>query len=131
MSVKIRKKTSYVWKKNYILNPSTGTCESCKIFLKYYWQFSNYVWWSCKSNKNLFNKSYSYKNNCNKSCSNSNCYNKFYVLLAFLLSTIEVLIAVSIYYCFIKHRPKQTNLLPCRDTSNKLKEININDIIWK
>ena len=36
----------------------------------------------------------------------------FYVLLAFLLTTIELLIAVSIYCYFIKYRANQKHLLP-------------------
>ena len=34
----------------------------------------------------------------------------FYILLVFLLTSIYLLIAVSIYYCFIKHRSKQKHL---------------------
>ena len=80
------------------------------------------------SNKNYSNKAYSKSFNEKR----ITCKTKhFCILLAFLWISMSLLIAVSIYYCFIKHRPKQTNLLPCRDTSNKLKEININDIIWK
>ena len=47
----------------------------------------------------------------------------FYVLLAFLLITIALLIAVSIYCYLIKYRAKQKHLLPFHFTNNKLKEI--------
>ena len=43
-----------------------------------------------------------------------------YILLAFLLITI-VLIAGSIYFCFIKYQEKQKPL-PCHYTISKLKE---------
>ena len=47
----------------------------------------------------------------------------FYVLLAFLLITISVLIAVSIYCYLIKYRAKQKHLLPFHVIINELKEI--------
>ena len=45
----------------------------------------------------------------------------FYSLLTFLLLTITLLIAVSIYCCFIKYRAKQKHLLPYCIKNNKLK----------
>ena len=47
----------------------------------------------------------------------------FYILLAFLLFTIALLIAVSIYYYLIKYQAKQKHLLPFHFTNNELKEI--------
>ena len=47
----------------------------------------------------------------------------FYILLAFLLITIALLIAVSIYCYLIKYQGKQKHLLPFHITNNKLKEI--------
>ena len=47
----------------------------------------------------------------------------FYILLAFLLITIALLIAVSIYFYLIKYLLKQKHLLPFLFTNNKLKEI--------
>ena len=46
-----------------------------------------------------------------------------YILLAFLLITIELLIAVSIFCYFIKYQAKQKYLLPFHVTNNELKEI--------
>ena len=46
----------------------------------------------------------------------------FYFLLAFLLVTIALLIAVSIYCYLIKHQAKEKLLLPCHYTTNDLKE---------
>ena len=49
---------------------------------------------------------------------------KFYISLAFLLITIALLIAVSIYCYLIKNWA--TYLLPYCNTSNKLKKLRIN-----
>ena len=46
---------------------------------------------------------------------------RFYILLAFLVITIALWIAVSIYCHLIKYQAKQ--LLPFNVTNNKLKEI--------
>ena len=50
----------------------------------------------------------------------------FYILLAFLLITIALLIAVSIYCYLIKHRRK--HLLPFLNTNNKLNKFCIDSI---
>ena len=47
----------------------------------------------------------------------------FYILLTFLLITIELLIAVSIYCYLIKYRAKQKPLISFNLTNKKLKEI--------
>ena len=47
----------------------------------------------------------------------------FYVLLAFLLITIALLIAVSVYSYLIKYLAKQKHLLPLNFTNNKLKAL--------
>ena len=47
----------------------------------------------------------------------------FYLLLAFLLITIALLIAVSMYCYLIKYQAKPKHLLPFHLTSNELKEI--------
>ena len=47
----------------------------------------------------------------------------FYILLVFLLITIALSIAVSIYCYLIKYRAKQKHLLPFHVTNNELKEI--------
>ena len=47
----------------------------------------------------------------------------FYILLAFLLITLELLIDVSIYCYLIKHQAKQKHLLPFHFTNNELKEV--------
>ena len=45
-----------------------------------------------------------------------------YILLALLLITTNLLIAVSIYCFLIKYQAKQKYLLPLFDRNNKLKE---------
>ena len=49
-----------------------------------------------------------------------------YILLVFLLITIALLIAVSIYCYLIKYRAKQKHLLSFHDT--KLKQVYINNL---
>ena len=46
-----------------------------------------------------------------------------YILLAFLLFTIVLLIAADIYSYLIKYQARQKHLLPFHFTNNKLKEI--------
>ena len=63
---------------------------------------------------------------CEKDCiwnpSTCSCENGKY-LLVFLLITIELLRAVSIYWYLIKYQAKQKHLLPFHVTINELKEI--------
>ena len=47
----------------------------------------------------------------------------FYILLAFLLITIALLITVSIYCYLIKYQAKQKHLLPFHHTNNELREV--------
>ena len=67
-------------------------------------------------------ESYEEETNFNKKKATCKTQN-FYILLAFLLITIALLIAVSIYCYLIKYRAKQKHLLPFNFTNNKLKEI--------
>ena len=47
----------------------------------------------------------------------------FYILLTFLIITIALLIAVSIYCYLLKYRLKLKHLLTFHDTNNKLKQV--------
>ena len=47
----------------------------------------------------------------------------FYVSLAFLLITMSLFIAVSIYCYLIRYRGKQKHLLPFHDKTNKLRKV--------
>ena len=51
-----------------------------------------------------------------------------YILLAFLLITIALLIAVSIYRYLIKYQAKQKHLLPFLNTNNELNKFYIDNI---
>ena len=53
----------------------------------------------------------------------------FYILLVFLLITVALLIAVSIYCYLIKHQGK--HLSPFHNTNNKLNKFYIDSINWK
>ena len=46
----------------------------------------------------------------------------FYILLAFLLITIALLTAVSIYCYLIQYQAKQKHVLPFHDANNQLKQ---------
>ena len=59
--------------------------------------------------------------NFNKNKATSKMQN-FYILLAFLLITTTLLIAVSIYCYLIIYWAKQKHLLPFHDKNNKLKQ---------
>ena len=61
---------------------------------------------------------------------NAICKKKnLYILLAFLLITIALLIAVSIHCYLIKYKAKRKHLLPFYITNNQLKEVCINNIL--
>ena len=60
--------------------------------------------------------------NLNENKANCKTQN-FCILLAFLLVTVILLIAVSIYYYLIKYQAKQKHLLPFNFKNSKLKEI--------
>ena len=47
----------------------------------------------------------------------------FYILLAFLLITVTLLVAVNIYSYLIKYQAKQKYSLPFHYTNNKLKQV--------
>ena len=66
------------------------------------------------------------KINSNKTILTKITSTSFYILLAFLLITIALVIPVSIY--LIKHRSKQKYLLPFHNTI-KLKELDIKSIL--
>ena len=63
-----------------------------------------------------------------KSTSTKTVLTNVYILPAFLLIAKTLLIAVSVYCCFIKYRAKQKHLLPYHDTS-KLKKNDIESIL--
>ena len=93
-----------MWK-DYVWNPTTCSCENEKYLA------------SIMDNSEIFCdeviESYDEETICKMQ--------NFYILLAFSLITIALLIAVSIYCYLIKYWAK--HLLPFHVTNNKLKEI--------
>ena len=70
----------------------------------------------------LYNQTKTILTNFNEKKSTCKTQN-FYILLAFLLITIALLIDVSIYCYLIKYRAKQKQVLPFHDTNNELREV--------
>ena len=92
--------------------------------------------WSCKNGKNLASIIDDSVRTCDKfieetktaptNLSNKNITCKtqiFYIFLGFLLITIALLIAVSIYCYLIKYRAKQKHLLPFHVKNDELREV--------
>ena len=55
----------------------------------------------------------------------------FYILLAFLLITIALLISISIYCYLIKYLAKQKHLLPFHDRKEKFYKFCVNNMFLK
>ena len=96
----------------------------------------NIATWSCKNGKNLASIIDDSVRTCDKfieetKTAPTNLNNKnitcktqhFCIFLAFLLITIALLIAVSIYCYLIKYRAKQKHLLPFHIKNDKLREV--------
>ena len=98
-------------KKDFIWNPATCACENDKYLRN---GIDNSVI-MCHEiidvTKTALTKTVPTK------CTSKN----FYIFLTFLLITIALLIAVTIYCYLIKYGAKQKHLLTCPDISNKLK----------
>ena len=106
-------KKRHVYEKDYVWNPATCNCENGKYL-------ASIIDDSAIMCDVIIEETVPINLNENK----TNCkMQNFYILLAFLLITIALLIAVSIYCYLIKYRAKQKHLLPFNFTNNKLKEI--------
>ena len=120
----------WVWKtymqKRLCVQSSYMQLWKWKILSKYYGLFSDYLWWSYRfigwKNKICSIKFQWKKSNLQKTHS-------FYILLAFVLITIVLLIVISIYCYLIKYQAK--DLLPFQDTNDKWNKFFVNIIIWK
>ena len=122
-------KEHHVCKKDYIWNTATCTCgngEYCASIIPDSEITCDEI---IERAKTTPTKSTSAKTVTAKITSTKNTSTNFYIFLTFLLITIALLIAVSIYCYLIKYRSKQKQLLQHYDTSNKLKEINVSNII--
>ena len=95
-------KKRHVCEKDYFWNPATSSCESRKYLASFKDDSAimcDEIIESCKEDAG--GKSYD-KTNFNKKKATFKAQN-FYILLAFLLITIALLIAVSIYFYLIKY----------------------------
>ena len=114
-------KKHHICEKDYIWNPAA--CENGKYLVSIIDDSvitcDEIIDAEAKSNDEEVNTVPTNFNEKNVTCKTHN----FHVLLASLLITIALLIAVSIYCYLIKYRPKQEHLLPFRVTNNELGEI--------
>ena len=110
-------KSSCMW--DYYWNPVTCSCENRKYL-------ASIIDDSAITCEEIIE---SYEEETKTTLTNSNEKNiickrqNFYILLTFLLITIALLTAVSIYCYLIKYRVKQKQLLPFDVTNNKLKQV--------
>ena len=119
------KKKHYVCKKAYIWNPATCSCENGKYL-------ATIIDDSVITCDEIIEETKTVPTNFNEK--NITCKTKnSYILLVFLLITIELLIAVGIYCYLIKYKAKQKYLLSYYVTNNNLKNSCINDILqnWR
>ena len=86
-----------------------------KLFSMYIRWFNDYVWRVIEETKTFLANFKEKKETCKTQ--------NVYILLAFLLITIILLIAVSINCYLIKYKSKRKHLLPFYITNNELKEI--------
>ena len=112
-------KKRHVCKKDYVLNPAICKCENGK----YLASIMDDSAIACDEIIESYNeKTKTVLTNFNEKKATCKMQN-FYILLAFLLITIALLKAVSIYCYLIKYRAKQKHLLPFRNTNNELREV--------
>ena len=110
-------KWSYL-KKNYILNLAICSCENSKYL-------ASIIDDSVITYDEIIDteaKSYNEETNFNGKKVACKILN-FYILLAFLLVTIVLLIAVSIFCYLIKYQVKQKRLVAFHITNNELKQV--------
>ena len=106
-------KKCHVCEKDYVWNPATCNCEDGKYLASTTEDsmlICDEIIKSYEEETILITKA-TYKTE------------NFYILLSFLLITIVLLIAVSIYCYLIKYRAKQKNVLPFHFKDSELNEI--------
>ena len=113
-----------ICEKNYIWNTATCNCENGKYLPSI---IDNSV---SRSDDIIEEETKTVATNFNEK--NVICKTKsMYILLAFLLITITLLITFSIYCYLTKYKSKQKYLLPYYVTNNKQKKFCINNILMK
>ena len=108
-------KKHHIHEKEYVWNPSTYICENGKYLASIIDDSvitCDEVIESCDEETKTIPKNLNEKNVTCKTQS-------FYILLNYLLITIVLLMAVSIYCYLIKHQAKQKHLLPFRNKKLK------------
>ena len=113
-------KKHHICQKDYIWNPATCSCENEKYLASIIDELvitCDEIMEETKTIPTNFHEK-------NITCKIQN----FYILLTFLLITIALLIALSIYCYLIKFRANQKHLLLFHDTNNELKKLCINNI---
>ena len=109
----------HVCEKDYIWNPSTCSCKNGK-YLASIMDDSAFTYDELIESYNKKTKTIPTNFSEKKAIFKTQ---NFYILLEFLLITIALLIAVSIYCYLIKYRTVKKHLLPIHVTNNELKEI--------
>ena len=112
-------KKRHVCEKDYIWNPATCSCENGKYLASIMDDSAITCDQVIESNDEETKTIPTNFNEKKAICKTQN----FYILLAFSLITIVLLIAVSIYCYLIKYRAKQKHLLPFHNTNNESKQV--------
>ena len=120
-------KKHHICEKDYMLNPSICRCENGKLLLSITDnsvitcdKVNEVIDAGAKSNDEETKAVPTNFNEKSETCKTQN----FYILLAFSLITIVLLIAVVSRYCYlIRYRAKQKHFLPFHVTSNDLREV--------
>ena len=113
-------KKCHVCEKDYVWNPTTCNCENEKylaIIMDDSAIMCHEIIESCDEVVEAQSFNETNFNEKKATCKTQN----FYILLAFSLIIIELLITVSIYRYLIKYRAIQKHFLPFHFTNNKLK----------
>ena len=115
INVEVSLKKSHVCEKDYICNPFTCSCKNGKYLLSIMDDlgitYDEVIEPYNKETKTIPANFNEQKVICKTQA--------FYVLFAFLIITIALLIADSIYCYLIKYRAKQKHLLPFHDADNE------------
>ena len=113
---------------DYKIKPFSIVLPKTSAYVKSYDGETKWMYFLNENDESL--EKYDEKNEKMKKSISWNIGN-FYILFVFLLITISLLIIVSVYYFYyrIRHRSKQKHTLSYYHSNNKLKEIDINNII--
>ena len=119
INVDLSVKEPHVCEKDYIWNPSTHSCENEKYLASI---MDDSAIMCDKVIESYDEETKTIPTNFNEKKATCEMQN-FYILFAFLLITIAILIAISIYCYLIKYQTKQKHLLPFQVINNELNEI--------